>query len=75
MAITKQKSKDEMIVFQNQSSLVQKYFKDCGICPDLLDIALTTDLMVKFCIEGYSNELKGRFDNLQKYLDEKYKGE
>ena len=75
MAITKQKTKDEMIVFQNQSSLVQKYFNDCGICPDLLDIGLTTDLMVKFCIEGYSPELKVRFENLQKYLDEKYKGE
>lgn len=71
--IKKFKSKDEMIVFQNQSHLVQKHFKDCGICPDLLDICLASDLMVKFAIEGYSPELKTRFDNMEKYLSEKYK--
>lgn len=72
--ISKLKSKDEMIVFQNQSHLVQKYFNDCGICPDLLDIALATDIMVDFTIKGFSKELKTRFDNFQKYCDEKYKG-
>lgn len=72
MAIQKQKTKDEMIVFQNQSHLVQKYFKDCNICPDLLDICLATDLMVKFAIEGYSADIKTRFDNMEKYLQEKY---
>lgn len=69
---TTSRSKDEMIVFQNQSHLVQKYFNDCNICPDLLDIALATDIMVEFAIKGFSKELKTRFDNFQKYCEEKY---
>jgi hypothetical protein len=69
------KTKDEIIVFQNQSHLVQKYFNDCGICPDLLDIALATDIMVKFAVNGFNKDLKIRFDNFQKYCDEKYKGD
>lgn len=67
------KTKDEIIVFQNQSHLVQKYFNDCGICPDLMDIALATDIMVEFATKGYSSELKTRFDNFQIYCDNKYK--
>lgn len=69
------KTKDEIIVFQNQSKLVHDYFKGCGICPDLLDVCMATDLMVRFCIEGYSPELKKRFDNMETYISEKYKGE
>jgi glutaminase len=69
-----QKTKEEQIVFQNQSHLVQKYFNDCGICPDLLDIALATDIMVQFAINGFNKELKERFDNFQIYCNEKYKG-
>ena len=67
------KTKDEVIVFQNQSHLVQKYFNDCGICPDLLDIALATDIMVEFATKGFSKDLKNRFDNFQIYCDGKYK--
>ncbi len=68
------RSKDEIIVFQNQSKLIQEHFKNCGICPDLLDISLATDLMVEFCLFGYSKQLKERYDNMEKYLNEKYKG-
>lgn len=68
------RSKDEIIVFQNQSHLVQKYFSECGICPDLFDIALATDIMVQFALQGYDKNLKERFDNFQKYCDAKYKG-
>lgn len=65
------KSKDEIIVFQNQSHLVQQHFNNCGICPSLLDICLATDLMVKFATEGYSKELKTRFDNFEIYIEDK----
>ena len=70
----KPRTKDEIIVFQNQSHLIQKHFNSCGICPELLDVALCTDLMTKFAIEGYSKELKERFDTMEKYLKDKYKG-
>lgn len=66
------KTKEEQIVFQNQSHLVAKHFENCGICPSLLDICLATDLMVDFATKGYSKELKTRFDNMDKYLGEKY---
>jgi len=68
------KSKEEQIVFQNQSHLVQKHFENCGVCPTLLDVCLATDLMVEFATKGYSKELKSRFDNMEKYLNEQYHG-
>jgi hypothetical protein len=68
---TDMKNKEEIIVFQNQSHLVQKHFDTCGVCPSLLDICLATDLMIKFATEGYSKELKTRFDNFEKYMEEK----
>jgi hypothetical protein len=70
----KTRTKDEMIVFQNQSHLIQQHFKNCDICPDLLDLALCTDLMTKFAVEGYSKELKQRFEDMENYLNEKYRG-
>ena len=68
------KSKEEQIVFQNQSHLVQKHFENCGVCPTLLDVCLATDLMVEFATKGYSKELKSRFDTMEKYLNEQYHG-
>jgi hypothetical protein len=69
------KNKDQIIVFQNQAHLVQRHFQDCGVCPTLLDIALATDLMVLFATEGFSKELKERFENFEKYVDKKYKND
>lgn len=65
------KTKEEQIIFQNQSHLVQRYFESCGVCPSLMDICMATDLMVRWATEGYSKELKGRFDNLDNYLESK----
>jgi len=67
-------NKDKQIVFQNQSKLIQEHFKNCGICPELIDICLGTDLMVRFATEGYSKELAGRFTAYEEYLQDKYKG-
>lgn len=66
------KTKEESIVFQNQSHLVQQHFQNCGICPDLLDICLATDLMVEFGTKGFSKELKERFDKMETYIQSKY---
>lgn len=67
------RTKEQAIVFQNQSHLVQRHFDNCGICPELFDIALATDLMVDWAIDGYSKALKERFDNMENYLQSKYK--
>jgi hypothetical protein len=66
------KSKDEIIIFQNQSHLVLKNFELNGIKPDFFDICLVTDLMVQFAMYGYSKELKARFDKMKIYIEEKY---
>ena len=67
------RTKEETIIFQNQSHLVQKHFENCGICPNLFDICLATDLMVQFTSQGYSKELKERFDKLDAYIEAQYK--
>jgi len=69
---TNLKSKDEIIVHQNQSHLVLKNFEMHGIKPDFFDICLVTDLMVQFAMYGYSKELKARFDKMKIYIEEKY---
>jgi hypothetical protein len=66
--------REESIVFQNQSHLIQQYFTNCNICPDLMDINLATDLQVRWATEGFSKELMERFEKFQQYIEEKYKG-
>ena len=68
-----QRSSQHQIIFQNQSHLVQKYFESCNICPSLEDIALATDLMVRFCQEGYSKELSDLFERFDSHISKKYK--
>lgn len=73
MAQNKQpRTQQEAIVFQNQSHLIQKHFSECGYCPTLLEIALATDLMVDFALNGYSSELKKRFDNMETHMKSSY---
>ena len=68
------KTRDEAIIFQNQSHLVQKHFSDCGICPELIDINLATALQVQFVINGFSKDLSDRYQAFEGYIEEKYKG-
>lgn len=63
------RDKDYRIMFQNQSHLVQKYFESCGVCPSLLMIAHTTDLMLDFVMNGETKENKIRFDDLMRYIE------
>lgn len=69
-----QRTKDQIIIFQNQSHLVQKHFNDCGICPSLLMVALATDVMVDFAMNGPTKEVLTRFEKMEKFIqDEKEK--
>jgi len=61
----KLRTKEETIIFQNQSHLVQKWFQDCGVCPTLFEIALATDVMVDFAMYGPSKEVQDRFTKLE----------
>ena len=62
------RTKEEQIVFQNQSHLVQKYFTDCGICPSLLTIALATDVMVDFALNGPTKSVLERFEKMERFI-------
>jgi hypothetical protein len=64
-----QRTKDEIIIFQNQSHLVHKYFESCGYCPTLLEIALATDVMVDFAMKGPTKEVLTRFEKMQAHID------
>lgn len=69
----KQRTKDEIIIFQNQSHLVQRYFNDCNICPSLMTIALATDVMVDFAINGPTKEVLTRFEKMEAFIREEKK--
>ena len=69
-----QRSSQHQITFQNQSHLVLKYFENCNICPSLMDICLATDLMVRFCQEGYTKELSDLFERFDNHIEKQYKG-
>jgi len=62
------RTKEQQIVFQNQSHLVSKYFTDCGICPSLLTIALATDVMVDFALNGPTKSVLERFEKMERYI-------
>lgn len=68
-----QRNKEEIIVFQNQSHLIQQHFHNCGYCPTLFEIALATDLMVEFAVYGYSTELRKRFDAMESHIKIEHK--
>lgn len=65
-------SKDQQIIFQNQSRLIMDWFNSCGICPDIMDINMVSDLQVIWITEGYSKDLKERYDLMDNYLSDKY---
>jgi len=67
------RTKDEIIIFQNQSHLIQRYFNDCNICPSLLTIALATDVMVDFAMKGPTKEVLERFEKMEAFIKEEKK--
>jgi glutaminase len=67
------RTSQHQIIYQNQSHLVQRYFEQCGICPTLQDICLATDLLTRFCQEGYTKELADLLKRFDQHINETYK--
>lgn len=65
--------KEKTIILQNQSHLVQKWFESKSIRPELFDIAMCSDIMAEFIINGMTKEIINRFKTMEEYLDKKYK--
>ena len=67
-------SKDQQIIFQNQSRLIMDWFNHCGICPDIMDINLVTEQIITDEQGIYSSGGAFSYQNLILYLIEKYAG-
>lgn len=66
-------NKEKVIVLQNQSHLVERWFQNKGFKADLFDIAMATDVMSDFVLNGMTKEVIQRFKTMDEYLDKKYK--
>ena len=68
------RTKDEQIMWQNQSHLSRQWFYDCGIkCPDLFDICLVTDVLIDYCQNGPTTQVQERLEKMKTYINGKYK--
>lgn len=70
MASTQQ----EQIIRQSQIKLALDYFNACGICPTLADLMKITTMLEKYIIDGYSPDLVSKFENIDKFIQDEYKG-
>jgi len=66
--------KDKQIIRQSQLKLSLDYFTTCGYCPSITDLMKTTTMLEDFVIKGYSKDLMAKFEKLDEYINEQYKG-
>lgn len=62
------RTKDESIVWQNQSHLVQKYIQDRGIKISLTDMCRITDVMMEYALKGRDKDTLNKLDAVEAYL-------
>ena len=56
--------KDNQIIRQSQLKFVLEYAKQVEVDLKLKEIVGITNVMVDYCLNGYSKELGERFDNI-----------
>lgn len=66
--------KDRQIIRQSQLKLSLEYFNACGFCPTMADLIKTTTMLEDFVINGYSSNLVAKFDKIDAYIDDNYRG-
>lgn len=64
--------KERQIVTQSQLKLVMDYTKQIGVNLKLKEIVGVTNVMVDYCMNGYSKELGDRLDAIDKFISEKF---
>ena len=67
-------SKDEQIIRQSQIKLALDYFTACGVCPSLTDLMSITTMLEQYIKDGYSKELKAKFEKIDEFIQTEYKG-
>ena len=61
-----------MIVTQSQLKFVQDYAKQIGVNLTLKEMVAVTNVMVDYCMNGYSTELGKRLESIDKFIIEKF---
>jgi hypothetical protein len=64
--------KDRQIVTQSQIKFVFDYSKQIGVNLKLKEIVGVTNVLVEYCINGYSKEIGERLDAIDKFITDKF---
>jgi hypothetical protein len=64
--------KDRQIVTQSQLKLVMDYSKQIGVNLKLKEVIGVTNVLVDYCINGYSKELGDRLEAIDKFIESKF---
>jgi hypothetical protein len=64
--------KEKVIVTQSQLKFVQDYAKQIGVNLTLKEMVAVTNVMVDYCMNGYSTELGKRLESIDKFIVEKF---
>lgn len=64
--------KDRQIVTQSQLKLVMDYTKQIGVNLKLKEVVGVTNVLVDYCLNGYSKEIGDRLDSIDKFIQSKF---
>jgi hypothetical protein len=64
--------REKTIVTQSQLKFVQDYSRQLNVNLTLKEMVGITNVMVNYCMNGYSTEIAKRLDVIDKYILEKF---
>ena len=64
--------KDKIIVSQSMLKFTQEYSKQINRPFKLKEIAAITNVLVDYCMNGYSKEIGERLDSIDKFINESF---
>jgi hypothetical protein len=64
--------KEKTIVTQSQLKFVQDYTRQIGVNLTLKEMVGITNVMVDYCVNGYSTEIGKRLDAVDKFILERF---
>ena len=64
--------KDRQIITQSQLKLVMDYSKQIGVNLKLKEVVGVTNVLVDFCVNGYSKEIGDRLEAIDKFIESKF---
>jgi hypothetical protein len=67
--------KEKVIVTQSQLKFVQEYSKQIKVNLTLKEMVAVTNVLVDYCMNGYSKEIGSRLEAVDKFIMEKFSEE